>query len=263
MDNISIQEDFVFGSVMSNKRLCQHLIQIILPELKIDRIEFPVLQKAVQENVISRGVRFDVYTKDQDGVVYEIDMQVRHTRGLPQRVRYYQGRIDSDMLQHGQDYDQLRQSYVIFICPFDPYGQGVHKYEFRNYCIQDKSLAMGDGRTAIFLNAKGTVKDVDQNLLNFLEYVDNKDVVGDQYVDELKDYITTLSEDTEWRKEYMDNKTHMMFHDADVREEGENIAIRKTVKMLEQLNIPKTEAKQKLQQTFNLSNEQLEEFFKK
>lgn len=78
MERISIQEDFVFGSVMSNKHLCQHLIQIILPELRIDRIELPTLQKAVQENIISRGVRFDVYTKDQNGVVYEIDMQVRH-----------------------------------------------------------------------------------------------------------------------------------------------------------------------------------------
>lgn len=38
MERISIQEDFVFGSVMSNKHLCQHLIQIILPELRIDRI---------------------------------------------------------------------------------------------------------------------------------------------------------------------------------------------------------------------------------
>lgn len=120
MERISTQEDFVFGSVMSNKHLCQHLIQIILPELRINRIEFPTLQKAVQENIISRGVRFDVYTKDQNGVVYEIDMQVRHTRGLPQWVRYYQGRIDGDMLRHGQPYAKLRQSYVIFICPFDP-----------------------------------------------------------------------------------------------------------------------------------------------
>lgn len=79
---------------------------------------------------------------------------------------------------------------------------------------------MGDGRTAIFLNTKGTVNDVDQDLRNFLEYVDNKDVKDDHYVDELRDYINVLSKDTEWRKEYMDNKTHMMFHDEDVRAEG-------------------------------------------
>lgn len=63
-NEISIQDDFVFGSVMSNKRLCQRLIQLILPELKIERIEFPMVQKTIQETQFSRGVRFDVYTKD-------------------------------------------------------------------------------------------------------------------------------------------------------------------------------------------------------
>ena len=132
-NKISIQDDFVFGSVMSNKRLCQRLIQLILPELKIERIEFPTVQKTIQETQFSRGVRFDVYTKDQDGVVHEIDMQVRHARGLPQRVRYYQGRIDSEMLKHGQQYVTLRKSYVIFICPFDPFNLGRHRYDFKNF----------------------------------------------------------------------------------------------------------------------------------
>ncbi len=66
-EQISIQDDYVFGSVMSNTKLCRHLIQLILPELNIKRIEFPILQKAVQEDPHSHGVRFDVYTEDQNG----------------------------------------------------------------------------------------------------------------------------------------------------------------------------------------------------
>ncbi|WP_239653997.1 hypothetical protein [Limosilactobacillus oris] len=46
-NEISIQDDFVFGSVMSNKRLCQRLIQLILPKVKIERIDFPTVQKTV------------------------------------------------------------------------------------------------------------------------------------------------------------------------------------------------------------------------
>ena len=59
-----------------------------------------------------------------------------------------------------------------------------------------------------------------KELRNFLDYVDNRDVENDEYVDELKDYIHNLSKNTEWRNEYLDNQTHMMFHDEDVREEG-------------------------------------------
>ncbi|EEW54261.1 Rpn family recombination-promoting nuclease/putative transposase [Limosilactobacillus antri] len=263
---ISIQDDFVFGSVMSNKRLCQRLIQLILPELKIDRIEFPTVQKVVQESQFSRGVRFDVYTKDQDGVVYEIDMQVRHTRGLPQRVRYYQGRIDSEMLKHGQQYATLRQSYVIFICPFDPFNLGRHRYDFANYCQQDQSLALGDGRTAIFLNTKGTQDDVSKDLRNFLDYVDNRDVENDEYVAELKDYIQNLSKNTEWRNDYMDNKTHMMFHDEDVREEGiaagKMEAIRGMIALMRNNGISEEKLKPQIQQQFDLTAAQMQELFK-
>ncbi|WP_242334176.1 Rpn family recombination-promoting nuclease/putative transposase [Limosilactobacillus urinaemulieris] len=195
---ISIQDDYVFGSVMSNVKLCRHLIQLILPELNINRIEFPTLQKAVQEDPHSHGVRFDIYTEDQNAV-YEIDMQVRHTKGLPKRVRYYRGRIDAELLNHGDQYNLMKRTYVIFICPFDPYNKGLYKYEFRNFCVNAKELAMQDGCTAIFLNTKGYRNDVSKDLQNFLHYVDNKDVKNDRYVDELQDYIGQLSRNRKWR----------------------------------------------------------------
>lgn len=63
----------------------------------------------------------------------------------------------------------------------------------------------------------------------------------------------------------MDNKTHMMFHDEDVRAEGrregrkkgrtegQTLAIKKTITVLKQMDIPETEIAQKIQQTFDLS----------
>lgn len=263
-EKISLQNDFVFGSVMSNRKLCQHLIQLILPELKIQRIKFPTIQKGIQEDIGSHGVRFDVYTEDQN-CVYEIDMQVRHTKGLAKHVRYYQSRIDADLLNHGDQYSQIKQTFVIFICLFDPYGNGYHKYQFTNLCTIDPNIAMNDGRTAIFLNTKGTRNDVSKDLQNFLHYVDNKNVNNDTYVDELQEYISLLNQSTKWRKGYMDNKTHMMFHDEDVREAGieEGIArgkketLVKTVRLLQQMKIPKTQIKQKLQTDFALSEDEI------
>ena len=279
-EKISLQEDFVFGSVMSNRKLCQHLIQLILPELKIERIEFPTLQKAIQDEPQNHGVRFDVYTEDQNGV-YEIDMQMRPTKGLAKRVRYYQGPIDADLLNHGEPYAGMKKTYVIFICPFDLYGKGLHKYEFRNLCIDQPTLEMQDGRTTIFLNTKGIKNDVSKALQNFLHYVDNKDVQDDQYVDELRDYIHQLSQNRRWRNEYMDNKTHMMFHDEDIREEGrqegrqEGIqigeesgikkgktqAIQQMITITRQLGIPENQLQQKIKQQFHLSDDEIKALF--
>lgn len=68
--------------------------------------------------------------------------------------------------------------------------------------------------------------------------MDNKDVKDDQYVDELQDYIGQLSRDKKWRNGYMDNKTHMMFHDEDVRHEAiqQMMAVRQIKLMAVQVN---------------------------
>lgn len=38
-EDLGISNDFLFGKVMQNPRLCQELLQRILPDLKIDHIE--------------------------------------------------------------------------------------------------------------------------------------------------------------------------------------------------------------------------------
>ena len=56
----------------------------------------------------------------------------------------------------------------------------------------------------------------------------------------------------------MDNKTHMMFHDEDIRAEGrmegQTMTIKKTVTMLKLMDVPDAEIVQKIQQTFGLSD---------
>ncbi|HJA26847.1 MAG TPA: hypothetical protein H9720_00580 [Candidatus Limosilactobacillus intestinigallinarum] len=66
----------------------------------------------------------------------------------------------------------------------------------------------------------------------------------------------------------MDNKTHMMFHDEDVRAEGyrqglaegrakgQVMVIKKAVPMFRQMGIPEAEIAQKIQQAFDLSDQE-------
>ncbi|EEW54555.1 hypothetical protein HMPREF0494_0297 [Limosilactobacillus antri DSM 16041] len=104
---------------------------------------------------------------------------------------------------------------------------------------------------------------------NFLDYVDNRDVENDEYVDELKDYIQNLSKNTEWRNDYMDNKTHMMFHDEDVREEGRRAgitagkmeAVRGAIELLRQTGMAEDQLKAKIRQQFALTDLQMQTLF--
>ena len=142
-EELSISNDFLFGKVMQNPELCKELLQRILPDLNIERIEYPELQKSINMDMDARSVRLDVYVKDEKEVVYDIEMQVSHTKELPKRIRYYQSMIDLQLIDKGQLYDELKRSYVIFICPFDLYGKGRHIYTFENICKEDGSIFMG------------------------------------------------------------------------------------------------------------------------
>ena len=64
--------------------------------------------------------------------------------------------------------------YIIFICPFDLFGQGRHIYTFENYCKEDKNILLGDDAVKIFLNADGKLDDVSKELRAFLDYVAGK-----------------------------------------------------------------------------------------
>ncbi len=110
--------------------------------------------------------------------------------------------IDLQLIDKGQLYDELKRSYVIFICPFDLYGKGRHIYTFENICKEDGSISMGDEAVKIFLNAKGTLDDVSDELKAFLDYVAGKKP-KDAYVERLEEAVKEAKKNREWRHEYM------------------------------------------------------------
>ena len=50
-EEIGLSNDFLFGKVMQNPVLCKKLLERILPDLQIERIEYPELQKPIRPDV--------------------------------------------------------------------------------------------------------------------------------------------------------------------------------------------------------------------
>ena len=260
-EELGISNDFLFGKIMQDQELCKELIQMILPDLKIDHIEYPELQKSITPDMDAHGVRLDVYVKDDKDAVYDIEMQVSDTKELPKRSRYYQGMIDLQLIDKGQHYKRLNQSYIIFICPFDLYGKGRHIYTFENICKEDHSLSLGDGTVKIFLNTDGTLDDTSRDLRAFLDYV-----AGQQpetpYVEKLEKAVKKARKNRKWRHEYM---TLLMRDQENIekgREEGRNEGIFGMVSSLRDLNIPDSTILQQLQEKFLLTKEESLEYLK-
>ena len=110
-EELTISDDFMFCVVMQNSRFCKKFLETILG-VKIARIEYPDAQKTINITPDAKSVRLDVYLEDDQDTVYDIEMQNAPKPNLPKRMRYYQGMMDLNLLNKGEDYTELKKSYV-------------------------------------------------------------------------------------------------------------------------------------------------------
>ncbi len=173
--------EIVFSLVMQNKEICKGLLELIFPERKIRDLRLHESHVDVEKMIIvgveARKVRLDVLFEDSDAW-YDIEMQSRDERNIPKRTRYSHGITDVNTLRPGQEFNELKASYVIFLCRFDPFGYGEAVYRFQMYDEQ-KHLSLGDESYTIILNSKADESRTDQSLRELFRYV-NDDVVAEK-----------------------------------------------------------------------------------
>ena len=203
-EELTIRDNFLFQKVMQNKRLCMWLITKLL-DIKVKDIIYPEAEKTVEASPTQKGIRLDVYVVTEDGTIIDIEIQTadKSLGWLPKRTRYYQAMIDLNVLGKGKDYIELKKSFVIFICTFDPFpGNNRKIYTFTNLCHEQDGLELGDETVKIFLNTKGTIGEVDEDIDKFLAYVDGKTAEG-EFTQDIAAEVERLKQHNETRVEYM------------------------------------------------------------
>lgn len=209
IQQLNLEDDFLFAKVMTDKEVCRKVLEQILG-VSIRGVSIPTAQKTINMIYEGKGIRLDVYLNDNEGTVYNVEMERGKKKKalLPKRSRYYQGNIDLDIISIGDDYRKLKKAFVIFICTFDPFGEGRHIYTFENRCKENLSLTLGDETTKIFLNTRGTLQDVNTEMLEFLSYVENStDAFAAQaaspLIREIHKRVTEVKQNKEMEVEYM------------------------------------------------------------
>lgn len=203
-EDLQIKDDFMFGIIMRNPEICQKVLERIL-DIAIERVEYPEEQKSIRLMKDAKSVRLDVYVKDQEDTVYNVEIQTTNPGNLAKRSRYYQGMIDLNLIRQGESYTKLNRSYIIFICTFDPFGEGWYRYTFESRCREDKELVLPDEATRIFMNTKGTRDDVSGHVKRFLHFLDSAadSVSDDELLVKMNLELEKVRNNEEWRREYM------------------------------------------------------------
>lgn len=113
-----------------------------------------------------------------------------------------------DALLTGDSYESLPDTYVIFICDFDPFGEGLYRYSTGTVC-EETGKSIGDGVKTVYLNAHGKNRDgIPEELMQFLDYVKNtgrKETIStvDPFVRHLQNTIDTIKQDRSMEERYM------------------------------------------------------------
>ena len=144
----------------------------------------------------AHGVRFDAFLKS-DKLWAEIEMQTGESPPLDKQARYYHANMDLDFLEQGRPYDDLKPSYVIFICMKDPFEMGEAIYQFQ---MIDKNLQLqlDDETYTIILAIDCPKGKIPRELETFFTYVEREEVdENDDFVKRIHEKVEEVNRDTE------------------------------------------------------------------
>ena len=173
-EEASLSNNFIFCRVMSeNLDLCKEFLEMLL-NIKIESIRLAQPEATLNVEFYSKGIRLDVFVKDENDRMFDIEMQVIGNDYLPLRARYYQSVLDISYLRSGQDYESLTESYVIFLCLEDIFHKGFPIYTFKSVCSEDNGLFLNDKTTEVFCNALEYDKMPAEKLRTFFKFLVEK-----------------------------------------------------------------------------------------
>lgn len=195
--DLNLSNAFLFAAALNDEEICALVLQLILGK------EFKKVTVKTEHSILFnsdfRSVRLDVYATDEVEVGYDLEMETLNHGNIPKRSRYYQAELDVTSLKPGEDFNALKPSYIIFICMFDPFGDGLYQYTFEERCIEN-GRPLGDGTVKIFLNAKGKNADeVPKELVDFLKYITDStetcvNAVADDKIQKLHEKVSCLKQ---------------------------------------------------------------------
>ena len=191
-EDLTLQDDFMFCKVMQNPDLCKRLIEMILSDT-IGKITYISIQHNIKNYEQAKSVRFDVLVQTENGKFYDIEMQVSNEKNTPKRMRFYQAAIDISFLDKGNSYNNLNDSFIIFICTFDAIGKNRPIYIFENICIEDKNISLQDGTKKVIINSEAFENTEDKELKEFLEYLKTGKAKS-EFTREIEAMIQTIKE---------------------------------------------------------------------
>ena len=207
LQDLTIKDNFLFGAVMCVEENCKGFLEMVLG-FSIAQVVVSK-EKSIVYHPEYKGVRLDIYAEDENRTHCNVEMQVKKKTALGKRSRYYHSQMVMEALASGEDYETLPDTFVIFVCDFDPFGEHLYCYTFGNECRENKNAKLDDGSYTIFLSTKGeNEEEVPVELVRFLKFAtadleESEEDFQDELVKQFPETIHNIKTDREMGERYM------------------------------------------------------------
>lgn len=153
VDNLTLFDDDLMSRVFDKNIEATELFLSIVLERKI-KVNSVIGQKEMKNHEIGkRNITLDVHAIDENKQEIDIEVQGNSKGAHVKRARFHSGMVDSRMLKEGQDFKDLKDSYVIFMYKHDKFKKGLPMYHI-DRCIRETKEEFGDGSHIIYVNGK-------------------------------------------------------------------------------------------------------------
>ncbi len=137
------------------------------------------------ENLVNCSVRLDILATDSVGTKYNIEIQRSDKGAGRKRARYNSSMLDANLLQKGEDFSELPETYVIFITENDVMGKGLPLYPVERY-ISVTGERFEDGAHILYVNGAYRGDSPIGRLMHDFGCVDPSDMYYDVLADRVK-----------------------------------------------------------------------------
>ena len=150
VDGLRIIDDDLMTNFFDGSNECMELVLRIV----MDMPELTVMEVRTQKelnNLHGRSVHMDVLATDAEGRIINVEIQRTDKGAGSCRARYHSSILDASLLDKGEDFSKLPETYVIFITEHDVLGRGEAVYKIER-CILNTGELFDDGAHILYVN---------------------------------------------------------------------------------------------------------------
>ncbi len=149
--NFTLMSDIFMRNVFKQRECLEYVLQVIMEKQDLKVID-QIIQKDYK-NLQGRSAIMDCVARDSEGKQFDVEIQQDNESASPKRARYHSGLMDMNTLNPGQDFDELPESYVIFITSDDILGYGFPIYHIDRH-IKEADNSFQDEAHIIYVNSR-------------------------------------------------------------------------------------------------------------